>query len=160
MRVVTGYTLRMLMSFVLLVVIACEGRGTQGATKMEVAELGLSMHVPPGWRVDEHNPRMCAMGDNTGLVIDEPLEGRVFEEYADQLCKAQGGRTRSKTPLTISGRDAIQAVIEYPDAGSTALKAYIHHGERLIEVSFVTPREHFAQHESSLRKSISGIQIK
>lgn len=154
------YSVRTIMLVFVFTMLGCGGGSTVGKAKMEVPELGLSMYAPSGWRVEGRNPRMCTKGDNTGLILDEPLEGKVFREYVHQLSEAFDGRVISSTPLTISGYDAHQAVIEYTNAGSKSIKVYIHKGDRLIEVSFVTPIEDFPKHEPSLRQSIASLKIK
>ena len=137
----------------------CGDGSTKSHSRMEAPELGLPMDAPSGWRVERLNPRICSKGDNTGIIIDEPLEGKALDAYVLQLSADNWGKVISTTPLSISGFDAVQKVIEYSDAGSKSLKVFIHKGDRLIEVSFVTPTEDFAEHESSIRKSIASIKI-
>jgi len=112
-------TLIMIFAFT---VTGCGSGDGQDRARMQVPELGLSMDVPSGWRVDGRNPRLCAKGDSTGVVMDEPLEGKAFAEHVRRLSEAQGGRVLSSKPLAISGCDAIQAVIEYPTADSKSIK--------------------------------------
>ena len=156
----TKHSVRMIVVFLVLTVIGCGDGSTEGKARMDVAELGISMYAPFGWRVESGNPRMCAKGDNTGIIMDEPLEGKVFGEYVQQLSEANGGKVISSTALSISGCDAVQAVIEYPSEGSKSIKVYIHKGDRLIEVSFVTPVGDFPECEPSLRESIATLTIK
>jgi len=149
----------MVMVLLPLVAVACTGAAPGGA-KMEVAELGLSMDAPPGWRVERNVPGTCTKGDSSGVVISEPLEGRSFAERADTLSQGQSGQVLSKSPTTIAGCEAIQAVVAYPTTGAKAMKAYIHKGNTLIEVSFVTPEPEFAASEPSFRACIGSIEIR
>jgi len=144
---------------VLLATAAGCGRGG-GPKRIEVPELGLSMSIPAGWQLDHRNPRMCAKGDATGLVLDQPWSGDDFAAHVDHLCEEFGGVVLSKTSLEIDACPAIRAVIHYPDQGTKALKLYIRKGDRLIEVSFVTPIEDFAGHESGLRESLASIRLR
>ncbi len=138
-----------------LFIIGCGGG--QGKAKMNIPELGFSMTAPAGWKLD--NPRMCSKGVSTCLIIDEPLGGENFTRYAERLAKEQSSQLVLSPSRTISGCEAIEAVIEYPNAGSKAIKVYIHRGDRLIEVSFVVPIEEFPKYEPKLRKSINSIEI-
>lgn len=127
---------------------------------MEATEVGLTMTVPPGWQVDRNSPRLCAKGEATGLIIDEPLEGRTFRDAVEQLQRENEGTVIASTPVSIGGFDAVQAVIEYPAAGSKAIKTYLHKGDRIIEVSFVTPADDFAAAERDIRASLETIEIR
>jgi hypothetical protein len=142
----------------LLMQVGCGGGAS--ASKMEAPDLGLSVRVPDGWKVDRHNPRLCSRGDSTGVVLDEPLGNQSFADRADQLLRENNGKVLSKSSTTVGGFEAIQAVIEYPNAGSTALKAYIHKRDKLIEVSFVTPTPEFARQEAALRAALQSIELK
>ncbi len=44
-------------------------------------------------------------------------------------------------------------------AGSKSLKGYIHKDDRVIEVSFVTPTEEFADHEPAIHAAAESIEI-
>ena len=154
------YSVKTIILVFVFSMIGCGDGSLEGKAKMEVPELGLSMYAPSGWRVESRNPRMCAKGNNSGVIMDEPLEGKVFRDYVDQLSEAHGGRVISSTSLAISGYDALQAVIEYANAGSKSIKVYIHKVDRFIEVSFVTSTEDFPKHEPALRHSIASIKIK
>ena len=137
--------------------------GGSGSQKVEVAELGLSMQIPSGWAVEKDNPRVFGKGNSTGLVMDEPLGGKSFNDRVEALIAKtpfESPKVISKTPLTVSGYDAIEAVIEYPNAGSKALKVYIHKDDRLIEISYVSPKEKFSEDEPSFRESIASIEIR
>ena len=142
-----------------LAMMGCEGGSMPGGGKIEAPELGLSMNVPSGWRVDRNNPRLFYIGNSTGIIMDEPLEGRNFREYVQQLSIENFGRLVDTESMTRNGYQFIQSVIEYPNAGSKALKAFIHKGDTLIEVSFVTPTDEFSEYEDSLRQSLASIMI-
>lgn len=141
-----------------LVLIGCGD--TAGRAKMEVRELGLSMDLSPGWEVDANNPRMFAKGDGTGLVLDEPLGGRTFEQCVEALSQVGSPMIKSRTPLTIGGCQAVEMVDEYPAQGSKAIKVYLHKNDRVVEISIVTSNEEFRQHESALRKAIQSVRFK
>ena len=102
---------------------------------------------------------MCSKGDCTGLILDGSLDGKDFIERVKVLALANSGSIVSEKPRTIGGCEAIEAVVEYADAGSQSLKVYIHKDDRLVEVSFVTPAEEFSDQESSIRAAIESIEI-
>ena len=83
----------------------------------------------------------------------------MFGEYVQHLSEADMGKVISTTPMSISGFDAVQNVIEYPNAGNKAIKVYIHKGDTLIEISFVTSAGDFSTYETSLHKSIASITL-
>ena len=144
--------------FLILAMVGCGG-GKAGGNKMQLPGSALSMSAPAGWRVERQSPSMCVKGDCTGLILDEPLDGKDFTEHAKILARANFASILSERPRTVSGCEAIEVVIEYPDAGSKSLKVYIHKDDRLIEVSFVTPADEFADHESAIRAAVETIEI-
>ena len=156
----TKYLSGMIALAISLAVTGCGDGSPKSNVKMELPKLGLSMTAPAGWRADRDNPQMSYNGDSTCMMLDEPLEGKDFWEYVQQLSKANMGKAISSVPMSIGGFDAVQTVIDYPHAGSKAIKVFIHKGDSLVEISFVTPAEDFAGHEPSLRESIASITIK
>jgi hypothetical protein len=180
----------------IILIIGC-GRSGE---KVKVPELGLSMNLPSGWRVDKENPRMFFATKNPdknyGMVADYPLEIRTLEgeliksqptleEYVDNkldqvkrmetMTKGLGkileemipGEQEieeqipqisiiSKTHRTISGLEAIEIVTE---AEYTIIEVNIRKGERVIQVSFRTPRDDFPELESSFRNALNSIEI-
>ncbi|MBE7561066.1 hypothetical protein HS125_19800 [bacterium] len=149
---------RMAVLLLPLALIACRTGGGSGA-RMELAEVGLSMSAPAGWSVSQDAPAMCSKGDYTGVVIAEPLQGLDFNQRVDTLARAQNSQIIAKTSTTISGRPAVEAVLAYPDTGVRAMKAYIHKGDKLIEVSFVASEADFPKYESAFRASMASIRI-
>lgn len=164
------------------------GRGAGGA-RVEVAELGLSMVLPAGWRADRRNPGMfldrAKPDDNFGMVDEYPLEGKTLSEYVDWalgsvegLEKAQeallkglaeavgdeGGGAEgsfrtglvSRTPLTISGLEAIELVTQ---GVYTVIEVNIRKGNSVIRVSFRTLKEDFSEQEAALRGALRSIEI-
>ncbi len=146
--------------FAVLTLLGCGGAGTQWKPAIEVPEQGITMNAPPGWRV--HGPGsalICSKNDSTGIIIAEQLEGRVFEEYVKQLSEASGGKVISSTAVSVSGYDAVRAVVEHPSAGSKSMQLYIHKGDELIQISFTAPAGDFPGYETSLYDSIASVKI-
>ena len=135
--------------------------GRPGGT-MQAPELGISLQAPAGWQVQSTDHAMATKGDSTGIIFEEPLHGRAFGTLVEELTMTIESETRlvSRTDETISGHEAVIAELEFPTAGSKALKAYIHKPPNLIEVSFVTPIEEFEAEEAALRAAIDSIEIR
>ncbi len=139
----------------------CGGAGMERTGGIEAPGQGLRMNAPSGWRV--HGPDsalVCSKNSSTGIILVEPLEGRVFGEYVRELSEDFGGKVISSAPISVSGYDAVRAVVEHPAAGSKSLHVYIHKGDELIQISFTAPAEDFPGYESSLNDSVASIRIK
>ncbi len=148
-------------AFTVLALLGCGGAGITGGSAVEVPEYGLTMNAPSGWRV--HAPGsalICSKKDSTGTVIVEKLEGRGFNEYVGQLLTEFGGKTVSRDAVSVSGYEAVRAVVEYPSQGSKSMQLYIRRADELIQVSFTAPAGDFPGYESSFRDSIASIKIK
>ena len=158
LRTMTKHPSAFALLFFVLVMAGCGG-GRTGGNRMALPGSGLSMSAPAGWRLDRPNPAMCSKGDCTGLILDESLEGKDFTEHAKTLAFANSGSIVSEKLRTIGGCEAIEAVIEYANAGSKSLKVYIHKEDRLIEVSFVTPVGQFSEQEPAMRAAVESIKI-
>jgi hypothetical protein len=145
--------------FLILLFSGCGKGSIPAGAIIDAPEIGFQMRVPTGWQIDRNNPRMCWKDNSTGIILDEPLDGKSFEEYVRHLSNANYGQVISSSPVSINGFDAIRSVIDYPDAGSKSLKAYIHKNDKLIEVSFVAPMEDFPKYEGAFLDSLSSITI-
>lgn len=143
-----------------LALAGCGRGGVTGPAVMSAPELGLSMNAPAGWRLFGPDARMSASGDSTAVIIDEPLEGREFRGYVRRLSEDHRGKVLSMDNVTVSGFDAVEALVDYPDAGSRVLKVYIRRDETLVEVSFAAPANDFSRHEQAIRESITSITIR
>lgn len=141
-------------------VAACGPSEPRPGGTMQAPELGISLQAPRGWQVQSTDHGMATKGDGTGIILDEPLHGRAFEEHVEELVNEFGAVVESREEAAIGGHEAVVAVIAYPDAGSKALKAYIHKPPNLIEVSFVTPADDFEAEEAHLRAAINSIQLR
>ncbi len=128
--------------------------------RLQVPELGLTLTMPAGWKLDRQNPRLCSKGDATGIVLEEPLAAAEFASRVDRLCRENQGQLRSQATLTVNGHPGRLVVIEYPAAGSTAMKLFLHKADTLIEISFVTPAEQFAAEEPALRATLQAVELK
>mgnify|MGYP002620039281 CR=1 FL=1 len=143
-----------------VVLLGCGPAGERAGGVMQDPTLGVSLQAPSGWRVQSASPDMASKGDSTGLILEERMLGRSFEEVVDALTSEFGAELLSRAPRTINGHDAVEAIIHYPQGGSKALKMYIHKEPSVIEVSFVTPVEAFDSEEAALRQALGTIAIR
>jgi hypothetical protein len=145
--------------FAVLSVFGCGGPHREAL--IDVPEEGLTMRAPSGWRVYGGDAALiCSKGDNTGVMIIEPLEGKAFSEYVRQLAAQFGGKVISETTAPVNGCEAVRTVVEYPMQGSKSMSIYIHKGDKLINISFTTLIEDFPKYESSLKDSLASIRFK
>ena len=135
------------------------GGCSNGGGAVEAPELGMSMPVPAGWSVDDGNSRLCFRGQATGIVLDEPLHGVDLDRHVDGVLGDFGAEVRSRAARTVSGLPAVEAVVDYPSQGSTALKLFVDRAGTLVEVSFVTPADEYADQEPALRAALDGIRF-
>lgn len=148
-----------LIVFTLLTIVGCGVKNSTGKKKMALPNLGLSMTIPARWTLD--NPQMCHRGEsNTGMLMDEPLEGKKFVDAVTQMSKEFGSEIITESKLKIGSYEAIRVHLKTP-AGVHALRLYIHHGDKIISVSFaIESKELFTKYEPALLKSIETIKIK
>jgi hypothetical protein len=138
----------------------CGQGGSPATPTMQDPTLGVSLQAPAGWQVRSTEPGMATKGDSTGIILEEPMHGRVFEDFVTELTTEFGAEVISRDSIQVNGHEAIQEVIEFPNAGSKALKVYIHKPPNLVEVSFVTPQEDFAREEAAIRAAIQSISLR
>ena len=150
------YFPQILLAMSLIIYAGCGGSLTGGGT-LEIPELGVSMPVPAGWRIDA--PEMCHKGDNTGLLMEEKLEGRPFEAAAAGMTREFGNKVISESPFSISGLKAIKAHATTP-SGDRLLRVYILKGDAIIVLSFVILKDDYPALEAALEQAIRAINVK
>ena len=144
---------------VALMLVGCGGKGSPLQKKIRAPELGLSLNVPRGWKVDGRNPRLCFKGRGTGLIMDEPLGDRGFDGYVDAMGREYGGRMVSRTPVKVGKYDGVRAIIEHPGQGSKEMALFILKGERVVLVSFVVPTEDFEKEKFSMGRALDSVTL-
>lgn len=146
-----------IMLLIWLMIVGCESRSPSGKNIMVIPELGVSVKIPAGWKLD--NSSMCHKGDYTGILMYEPLEGKTFEELADQMSKEFGSVIVSKSPMEIAGFRAIKTVIDSPSTGVRLLRVYIHKGDNIIWLSYGVTKGEYTKYEQDLLRSVDSISI-
>jgi hypothetical protein len=143
----------------LAAVCVATGCGTLGGSALDLPQLGFSMQLPSGWKVDEtrsngatfHAP---SLADSFGSAYRFPLERASLEEYLRE------GRVgpEGTTPTTVGGHEAI----EYIQGGTVrkGLRVYIRKESHVFEVEFWVGPQDFSTHEESLRKAIHSIELR
>lgn len=157
MHKITLFMSQLIALLCLLFFPGCGGAGLPGGKTMEIPELGFSMNIPDGWSLD--NPQMCHQGNNTGLLMEEKLEGQSFEACATKMSREFGSTVIAESSLTINGCKAIKAAVNTP-GGDRLVRVYIHKGENIIMVSFVILKDDYPANEAALQQSIHSITIK
>ena len=155
--------------------------GPAGGPQLVDAGLGLTMDLPPNWRVDRFNRRTFVdreyPEDNFGLLEDYALEGKTLEEYLDEQLKGAKDiskeakvekpkpsrfgfidtRLLSRKKRTISGLEAVEVVTE---ANYTVIEVVIKKGDRVIRVSMRAHPELYPKNEAAFRRALDSIKIK
>lgn len=140
----------------LSVILGCSGDGSSGKSTVEIPELGVSMTIPDGWQLDHAG--MCHKGDNTGLLMEEGLEGQPFETRAAKMSRQFGSTVISERKMTIHGRNAMEAVMNTAE-GHRLHRLYVQMGEKIIVVSFVIRDTEYSKNEPALRQSIQSLKL-
>ena len=156
---ITKHLLSALMIAVCLTIAGCGVKGISGKKTMEIPASGVSIKIPAGWvRDDSH---MCHKGEfNTGMLIEEPLEGKNFEETATKISKEFGAEIISTGNLKINDYKAIKTHIKLPN-GVNALRVYIHKKDKIITASFaIESKKMYEKYKPALLKSMKTIKVK
>lgn len=156
MQKITKYAKWLLMALCLSGICGCGGVGVLGKKTMEIPGRGVALNIPAGWQPD--NPQMCHKGDNTGVLMEESLEGKTFRKRAGEMSREFGSTVISESALKIGGHDAIKALIK-TSSGDMLLRVYIHKGEKIIVISFAMLKNEYPANEPALRQSIQSIKI-
>ncbi|MDD4870694.1 MAG: hypothetical protein PHR77_09040 [Kiritimatiellae bacterium] len=145
------------LSLILSFYSGCGNNSSITGKTMEIPELGISMNIPQGWKLD--NPEMCHKGDNTGLLMEEGLEGRTFEKCAEQMSKEFGNKLISESKLTINGHNVIKTLGNTTE-GHMLVRVYIHKGDKIAVISFVILKDQYPENDPKLQECIKSIRIK
>lgn len=158
MKRMAVYVANVAVLFLMLGIMGCGKGSVSGTGKMELPELGVSVDVPGGWKLDKENPQMCARGYYTGLIMAEDLEGKDFEQSVNQMSEEFGAKIISKTPLAINGYQAFRVRIDDLN-GNVILRLYIHKDNKLIWIAFIASENDFQKYEDNLLKSLESVTI-
>ena len=150
------------MVLVILLALITYGCGVGGVSKkqtMEIPDLGISMKIPSGWVLDD--PGLCHRGEfNTGTLLQEPLNGKKFEDAAHDMSKEFKAEIVSRKKMQIDGYSAIRTHIKLPN-GMHALRVYIHKKDKIITASFaIESKNVYSKYEQSLLNAMDSIKIK
>lgn len=143
----------------LLLICGCSIESTSKKKIMEIPDLGISMRIPSGWVRDDSG--LCHKGElNTGMLLQEPLNGKKFEDIVSDMSQEFGAKTVSTSNMQINGYNAIKTHIKMPN-GVNELRVYINKGDKIITVSFtIESKEMYSKYEQSLLNAVNSIKIK
>ncbi len=149
---------RLLIILVIPLVAGCGG--FNAPSTIEVKDLGLSLKIPPGWRMERGNSRMLVDSRNPenhfGLIDDCPSAGKNLNSYVDDMTRMDAAGLRSRQALTIGGYPAIELVSE---ADFALLEVFIQKDNRMIRVSYRVEKEALPIQGPALRKSLLSIRF-
>lgn len=149
---------RLLIILVVPLVAGCGGPNVPST--VEVKDLGLSLEIPHGWRMERGNPRMMVDSRNPenhfGLVEDFPAEGKSLNSHVDDMTGMDAATLQSRQTLTIGGYPAIELVSE---ADFALLEVFIQKNKRMIRVSYRVEKEALPIQGPALRKSLLSIRF-
>jgi predicted Zn-dependent protease len=151
-------TARWIMLATLLAAMGCGGGN--GGGRVEFAEQGVSLELPPGWKRDPKSKHLLIERgkgeDSIGTVERSPLEGKSLDAYVDEMLRT-GGRVQSRTSLKISGCDAVEVVSH---AAYSLAEVFIKKDDSVIRVSFSVLPDDFKRQEQAFRKAFQSITVK
>ncbi len=156
-----GPWLQLIVFLTLPLILGCGRPGAAvGAAEMTIPELGLSLNLPPGWRVERGEPRMMVEVNDPdsrfGLVEDYPAEGQSLEQVVEELIRLDADVVTSRQALTIGGYPAVLLISE---AEFALAEAVILKDDRVIRVSFRVEREAFPVQGPALRKALASLRL-
>ncbi len=139
----------------LAAVCVATGCGAIGASTLDLPELGISVKLPSGWKVDDTFPNGTTfhapgLTDSFGSVFRFPIEGMSLQEYV--------GERTGTTTTTVAGCEAIEHI-----QGGTVrkgIRVYIRKQSNVFEAEFWVSPEDFPTHEESFRKAIRSIELR
>ncbi len=142
----------------LVVTFGC-GSGNGGG-RVEFAEQGVTLELPPDWRRDPKSPHLIVgrsnPDDNLGTVERSPLQGKSLEAYVDEMLKT-GGRVQSRTAMKISGCDAVEVISH---AAYSLAEVFIVKNGSVIRVSFRALPDDFKKQEAAFHKTFQSITVR
>jgi hypothetical protein len=117
----------------------------------------LAEHVDQG--IAAAQVRQKANGDLVAAAaqVVDGVAGAATSDAAGKARAASVDAVISKTPLTLSGLEAIEVVMQ---GERTVLAYYIRKGDRIIAVSYGAAAADYPRYETSFRESARTISIK
>ena len=169
---------RILFIFVLIclsaTLLSCSGAGR----KMNITEVGLTMRIPPGWKVgdrigwegtsyfvEQPSGYYCFEAVNQrfpqgGVVVStlEPQSNITIADIADHITV---GSVITRTNRKIDGRDAIEILEEFSDLGGSIsmIHLLLMESNKRVYISFCVRTKDFPQYESKFRRCINSIKF-
>ena len=135
------------------------GEGKIGKARMTLPELGITVDVPSGWKIEGNNSGMCSHGNYIGLLMSEPLAGKTFAKAVESMSKEFGAKILSRNELNIDGKTAVCIAMDAPN-DMKVLRLYLDCGTSMAYVSYAVSKADFPAYEPALRASLASVQIK
>ena len=129
-----------------------------GGKTMTLPEFGFSVEIPPGWQRDD--AQLCHSGDNTGLVMAEPLVNNDYDKTVSQISREFDSEVLYEEDLKIPGSKGTVCHLRTP-GGVYCIRGYVLHGKHVILVSYsLESKEAFESSKNAIQKSLSTIKFK
>ena len=149
----------LILSLIILVLIA--GCGGKKGEKLIVNEMGLTMNIPVGWKMDEYNSRLFydpqKSHDTYGNVEDAVIQGQTLDKYVDSYYQhGYPVKIKSKTSKKIGDYDAIEVVTE---SVYITNEMFIERGNRVIHISLRCLKADYPKWETQFKKSFNSINV-
>jgi len=126
---------------------------------LEVEQLGVSLNIPAGWKIDPDNPWVFRKDEGVGRVLYEPLSGREFGSCVEAMVLADGGEVVSRREISAGMRSGVEVVARDDSRGMMAIRLFVLKQDIVIEVSIEVPEKQFARQEKLLRESLATVSI-
>lgn len=135
------------------------GEVKMGKSSMSLPELGITVEVPKGWKVDGGNFGMCSHGDYIGLLMNEPLDGKTFEKAVGTMSNEFGTKVISRKDMKIGERTAIYIQMDAPN-GMRVMRTYIDCGKSIAYLSYAVHKDDYKTYEPALLESLASLKVK
>lgn len=170
----------LLLPVALAVLLFTEGCAKKSGETVDVSELGFSMTLPKGWKVDSRGPYFFYSKGNKhntfGEITTIPSNGSTLMSFVDKQVEAAmktaqieerslSGTTGvpkieivSRTHRGINGMNSVELVTR--SEGYHVFTVWMAKGQEIIKVSFQVPDDKFSEQRDSLVKTAKSITFK
>lgn len=126
-------------------------------TNMALPKFGFSIDIPKGWKSD--NAQLCHRGNNTGLVMAEPIVDNDYDKTVFQLSEEFSSDLIYEEDFKIAGHKVTISHLK-TSAGVYCFRAYVLSGKHVILVSYsLESKEAFNRYKNSIRKTINTMKL-
>jgi hypothetical protein len=165
-----------------IIVVLAGSCGKKGQEKVNVPEMGFSMNLPEGWKVDDRDHCFFYEKEdqynNYGDVISMPAEGLPLSSFVDKNLQSEmkmeqigekllskfagisnlpGTGIVSKTDREINGLNTVELIIHRE--GYHILTVWMSRGQDVVRVSFQVLDEKFPEQKAAIIAATESIKL-